>query len=297
MINYYLLTKPGIILGNLVTVAAGFLLASKGVLHLGLFTETLLGLAFIMASACVLNNYIDRPIDRKMERTKNRALVTGAISGRNALLLAFFLGILGAGILLYYTNLLTVCIAALGFFVYVVPYSLWKGHTIYGTAIGSIAGAVPPVVGYCAVSNRFDAGALILFMMMVLWQMPHFFAIALSHLDDYEKANIPVLPLIKGVWRTKIHMILYILAFIPIALLLTFFGYTGYLYVIVTLAISLMWLRISVSGFKTTDNKLWGHRMFVWSLVTITAICFVIPFDVRPHNPFSFFRFITQMST
>ena len=138
-----------------------------------------------MASACVFNNYIDRQVDKKMERTKNRALVTGLISGRNAILFATLLGLIGNLILFLYTNLLTVFVAGLGFFVYVVLYSLWKCRTIYGTAIGSIAGAVPPVVGYCAVSNHFDAGALILFAMMVLWQMPHFFAIALLHFDDY----------------------------------------------------------------------------------------------------------------
>jgi heme o synthase len=280
MINYYLITKPGIIMGNLVTVGAGFLLATKGEIHFWLFLATMLGMAFIMASACVLNNYIDRPIDKKMERTKNRALVQGLISGRNAILLALVLGILGAGILLAFTNLLTVCVAAFGFFVYVVPYSLWKARTIYGTAIGSIAGAVPPIVGYCAYSNKFDGGALILFIMMVLWQMPHFFAIAMSHLKDYTKANIPVLPVIKGAWRTKVHMVLYIIAFIPAAMLLTFYGYTGYLYLTVTVSISLLWLALSIAGFKATDDQLWGRRMFILSLVAITAICFVIPFDI-----------------
>src|ERR1700738_1646548 len=95
MINYYLLTKPGIILGNLVTVAAGFLLASKGVIDLWLFFATVVGLAWIIASGCVFNNYIDRQVDKKMERTKNRALVTGLISGRDALFFATLLALLG----------------------------------------------------------------------------------------------------------------------------------------------------------------------------------------------------------
>src|SRR5476651_1141745 len=111
-----------------------------------------------------------------MERTKNRALVKGLISGRNAISFAIFLAILGNLTLLLYTNLLTVFVAGVGFFVYVVLYSLWKCRTIYGTAIGSVAGAIPPVVGYCAVSNHLDAGSLILFAMLVLWQMPHFFS-------------------------------------------------------------------------------------------------------------------------
>ena len=239
MINYYLITKPGIILGNLITVAAGFLLASKGRIDFWLFFATLIGLAFIIASACVFNNYIDRQIDKKMERTKKRALVTGLISGRNAIAFAIFLGILGSLILLFNTNLLTVLVASVGFLVYVVLYSLWKCRTIYGTAIGSIAGAVPPVVGYCAVSNHFDVGALILFTMLVLWQMPHFFSIAMWHFDDYVAAEIPVLPVKKGMLRTKIHMVLYIVAFIFTAMLLTLFDYTGYVYLAVTTTLGL----------------------------------------------------------
>lgn len=280
MINYYLLTKPGIILGNLFTVAAGFLLASKGVIDFWLFFATLIGLVFVMASACVFNNYIDRPVDKKMERTKNRALVTGLISGRNAILFATSLGILGNLILLLYTNILTVCVADLGFLVYVVLYSFWKCRTVYGTAIGSIAGAVPPVVGYCAVSNHFDAGALILFSMMVLWQMPHFFAIALFHYDDYVAAGIPALPIKKGIIRTKIHMVLYIIGFIFAAMMLTFFNYTGYIYLFVAMSIGISWLWLCLAGFKSDNDQLWGRLMFRLSLVLIMSICFVIPFDI-----------------
>jgi protoheme IX farnesyltransferase len=280
MINYYLLTKPGIILGNLVTVAAGFLLASKGRIDIWLFVATLFGLALIIASACVFNNYIDRQIDQKMKRTKQRPLVTGLISEYNAIVFAIVLGILGYAILFLYTNVLTVIIASIGFFVYVFLYSLWKCRTIYGTAIGSVAGAVPPVVGYCAVSNRFDMGALILFAMLVLWQMPHFFAIAIYHFDDYMAAKIPVLPVKKGMMTTKIHMVLYILGFILTAILLTFFNYTGYIYLIVTACLGFAWLGLCIKGFQSHNDQLWGRRMFRLSLVLITAICFVIPFDI-----------------
>lgn len=281
MINYYLLTKPGIIFGNLITVAAGFLLASKGHIDLKLFFATVIGLTFLIASACVFNNYIDRPIDKKMERTKNRPLVTGLISGQHALIFGMILGIIGNVVLLLYTNLLTVTVAGVGFFVYVIIYSLWKRHTIYGTAIGSIAGAVPPVVGYCAVSNHFDLGALILFSMLVLWQMPHFFSIALYHFDDYAAAEIPVLPIKKGALRTKIHMVLYIIGFIFTAIMLTFFDYTGYVYLTVTVIIGLAWLGLCLKGFKSSNDQIWGRRMFHLSLLLITVISFIIPFDIR----------------
>lgn len=280
MINYYLITKPGIILGNLITVAAGFLLASKGQLHPALFLYTMLGMTFIMASACVLNNYIDRPLDQKMERTKNRPLAQGLISGYNALIFASLLGILGNITLLYFTNLTALLVADFGLFVYVVLYSLWKSKTIYGTAIGSIAGAVPPVVGFTAVSNQIDLGAIILFAMLVLWQMPHFFAIALYRFKDYVKAEIPVLPIKKGIFRTKVHMILYIIAFMMTASLLTFFKYMGDTYLIITLALSTLWLALSVIGFKTDNDTIWGRDMFRLSLILITLICLTIPFDV-----------------
>jgi protoheme IX farnesyltransferase len=279
MINYYLITKPGIIFGNLVTLAAGFLLASKGTIHLSLFLETLLGLGFIMASACVFNNFIDRNLDKKMERTKNRSLVTGVITTKQALAFATLLGIIGFITLAVFTNLLTLFVAAFGFFIYVVVYSFWKSQTIYGTAIGSIAGAVPPIVGYCAVSNQFDAGALILFMMLVLWQMPHFYSIAMYHYDDYKAAGIPVLPIKKGMLQAKIHMVLYIIAFILTASLLTFYGYTGYAYLAVTACFGIWWLALCVKGFKTNDDQIWGRDMFRVSLILIAATCLIIPFD------------------
>lgn len=281
MINYYLLTKPGIVMGNLVTVAAGFLLASKGNIDIWLFFATLAGLAFIMASACIFNNYIDRKLDKKMQRTKDRALAIGLVSSTNALFLAACLGFAGGLILFAYTNLLTLFIAGIGFFVYVVLYSFWKCHTIYGTAIGSVAGAVPPVVGYCAVSNHFDLGALILFLMMVLWQMPHFFAIAVYHFDDYKIAGIPALPIVKGVFKTKVHSSIYIFAFILTAIMLTFFDYTGYVYFFVTLVLGGIWLGLSLKGFTTRDDQIWGAQMFRFSLLLITMICFVIPFDLK----------------
>lgn len=281
MINYYLITKPGIVLGNLVTLAAGFLLASKGFFHLSLFLAVLLGLAFIMASACIFNNFIDRHLDKKMQRTKHRAFASGSISENYALALATLLGLTGHICLLLYTNILTVFIAALGYFIYVVLYSLWKSRTIYGTAIGSLAGAVPPVVGYCAVTNQLDLGAIIFFTMLVLWQMPHFFSIALRNINDYKAAQIPVMPVIKGVYRTKIQMLIYIPIFIIAASTLTLVGYTGKVYLLVTLMMGCAWLMLSIKGLiMHQDDHKWSQQMFIFSLITITSICLIIPLDV-----------------
>lgn len=273
MINYYLLTKPGIIMGNLITVAAGFILASKGTFHIWLFVATLIGLTFIIASACVFNNYIDRTIDQKMDRTKNRPLVKGLISLRNALFFGVILALFGNAILLAYTNLLTLVIANVGFFVYVLLYSLWKGKTVHGTLIGSISGATPPVIGYCAASNNFDMGAFLLFLIMILWQMPHFFSIAMYRFDDYARAKIPVLPVLKGMHVAKVQMIFYIIGFILACLLLTAFDYTGYIYLIVATLLGFMWLFLGLKGFKSNNETLWAKQMFRFSLLTITLLC------------------------
>ncbi len=280
MINYYLLTKPGIVLGNLVTVAAGFILGASGNWNFFLFLATLCGLAFIMASACVFNNYIDRRVDQKMERTKNRPLVKGLISSKQAIYFGMILAVIGNALLFAYTNTLTVLIANAGFFVYVVLYSLWKCRTIYGTAIGSIAGGVPPVVGYCAAGNHFDAGALTLFAIMVFWQMPHFFSIAMYRIDDYVAASIPVLPVMKGFQKTKRHMVIYIIVFTLASMALTFLDYTGYIYLSFAVLLGLFWLLLCLKGFRVNNNQLWARSMFHLSLLIITTLCLIIPFDL-----------------
>ncbi|MBI5273966.1 MAG: protoheme IX farnesyltransferase [Chlamydiales bacterium] len=278
--SYYMLTKPGIIFGNVVTTTAGFMLASRGYIDLLLFLATLIGLSCIIASSCIFNNYIDRDSDRKMSRTKNRGFARGIISVQYAILLSIVLGLSGTLFLFLFVNFLTAMIALLGFFVYVIVYSFVKYHTIHGTLIGSIAGALPPVIGYCAVSNRFDLGALILFAIVAIWQMPHFFAIAMFRLKDYTAASIPVLPVKKGVHVTKIQMLLYIIAFIITSLLLPLFNYTGYLYLVVTVFFGVAWLLLSIKGFFSTNDKLWARKMFVFSLIVIMALSISIAFSV-----------------
>lgn len=275
-----MLTKPGIILGNIVTMASGFLLASQGHFNLPLFLITLLGLGLVIASAGVFNSYIDRHIDAKMERTKNRPIPSHAISKENALIFATILGIAGFGTLAF-TNFLTVFVTFTGFFVYLVLYAFMKTRSFYGTLVGSIAGAVPPVVGYCAVSNHFDIAAFLLFMIVVLWQMPHFFAIAIYRLDDYAAASIPVLPLVKGMQATKIQMLLYIIAFMLTSLLLTVTGYTGYLYAVVAIILSLVWIGFCLKGFTVHNDRCWAYNMFVCSLVVIMGLCLTIPLDIQ----------------
>lgn len=277
--TYYLLTKPGIIMGNLITTVSGFALASRGNFDVWLFLATLLGLGCVIGSACVFNNYIDRDLDKKMARTRQRALVKGLISGRSAILFAIFLGILGLSLLALYTNLLAVLVASVGFFIYVVLYSLWKTHTSYATAVGSVAGAIPPVVGYCAVSHQFDMGAALLFMILVFWQMPHFFSIAMYRLHEYTAASIPVLPIKRGAHVTKIRMLIYVILFMISTFLLIGFGYTGMAYFITAVLLGLSWLYLTLKGFRSENDILWARQMFRLSLVIITLLCIMISVD------------------
>lgn len=277
--DYYFITKPGIIGGNAITVVAGFLLASRGDINWLLLFVTLAGLSLVVASGCVFNNYIDSDIDALMKRTKNRPMAQGRISHRSALVYASVLGLIGLGVLYFYTNFLAMAAALVGLFVYVVVYSLWlKRRSIYGTIIGSMSGAIPPVVGYLAVSNSIDPGAVILFFILALWQMPHSFAIAIYRLSDYINASIPVLPAEKGIYMTKVHMLIYVAFFVMASLALSVFGYAGQLYFYVMILFGLVWFLLCVKGFfiKTTDNKNWARSMYLFSIIIIVMFCLAI---------------------
>ncbi len=163
-------------------------------------------------------------------------------------------------------------------------YSIWKRRSVYGTIVGSVSGAVPIVAGYTSVTNNFDMGAFIIFMILVLWQMPHFYAIAIYRLKDYAAANIPVLPVKKGIFITKIHMLFYIIAFIIAVSLLTLYGFTGYIYLSVALALGGGWLLLSIKGFKANDDAIWARKMFFFSLITITLLSVVISIDALVKN-------------
>ncbi|CDH32895.1 heme o synthase [Xenorhabdus bovienii] len=281
MIKQYLqVTKPGIIFGNLISVVGGFLLASKGVIDYPLFFATMLGVSLVVASGCVFNNYIDRDIDRIMERTKNRVLVKGLIDPKISLIYASVLGIAGIVLLYVAANALAMQLALIGFLIYVGVYSLYmKRKSVYGTLVGSLSGAAPPVIGYCAVTGQFDTGALILLLIFSLWQMPHSYAIAIFRFKDYQAANIPVLPVIKGISVAKNHITLYILAFMVATLMLTISGYAGYKYLIVAAAVSIWWLGMALSGYKTANDRIWARKLFMFSIVAIMSLSVMMSVD------------------
>ncbi len=281
--NYLLVTKPGMVLGNLVSTAGGLFLASRGRIDTGVVLSTLIGMSLVMGSACVLNNWIDRKLDRMMARTRKRVLAMGLISPKAAMAYGSLLGAAGLGLLWATTNMLVVFIVLAGFAIYVGLYSLYlKRHSVYSTLIGSLAGAAPPLAGYCAVSNRFDMGAVILLAIFSLWQMPHSYAIAICLYKEYAAAAIPVLPVKRGMATAKKHVLWHMLAFMAAALMLTFGGYTGYRYLAVVSVMGLSWLYMAWSGYRTSDDRIWAGKLFVASIATIIVLSAMMTIDFTP---------------
>ncbi len=270
--TYYALTKPGIIFGNIICCGGGFFLASQGALNPFLFLATILGLSCIIGSGCVFNNIIDRVADSKMDRTKMRPLATNSIPLHYAFIFAAILTAIGSFILFQWTNSLTLNLALLGLFIYIVPYSFAKYYSTHSTLIGSIAGALPPVIGYSAAANRLDLGTFLLFAILVTWQMPHFLSIAIRRLQDYAAASIPVLPVKKGIFATKFQMFVYVVAFLCIAPLLSVFHYTGTLYSIISILLGVGWLLLSIRGFFCENDQAWAKQMFFYSLIVIMLL-------------------------
>jgi protoheme IX farnesyltransferase len=278
--RYASLTKPGIIRGNAITATGAFALASMNHFSIPLFLAMVLGLSLVIASACVVNNYIDRDIDALMERTRERVLVRKLVSSRAVFIFASTLLVLGAFILLLYTNLLALAFALMAWIAYVGPYSLWaKRHTVHSTIIGAVSGAMPPVVGYVAVTNHLDFAAALLFIILIAWQMPHFFAIALRRQDEFEAAHLPVMPIVQGVQATKISMLLYVGIFTLSTLTLWEKGYVGYWYLGIISLIDLTWLALATQGFWASDTKKWAKQMFLLSLVVILVFSVMIGVD------------------
>lgn len=273
--------KPGIIFGNIVSCLGGFFLASPHPLPFDLLFSTLISMSLVIASACVFNNYIDRDIDQVMERTRHRVLAQGKLSHTVALLYASLLGVLGFWLFYFTTNWLTLGLAFFGWFVYVVPYSLsMKRHSRYGTLIGAISGAIPPVVGYCAVNPHLDVPAFLLFFILFFWQMPHFYAIAIYRLHDFQAAKIPVLPLQKGIAYTKRSILIYILLFTAAALMPSVFINMSWIYSLTALLLGLGWFWMGINSLNKKQDRAWARKMFVFSILNITLLCLAMAIKI-----------------
>jgi protoheme IX farnesyltransferase len=274
--TYYDLTKPGIIYGNMVNAVGGFALASSWPLHFGVLLAMLLGLAGVIASGCVANNYFDRDIDAHMERTKHRALVQSHVSAKKALWFSAALFAFGTTVLYFLTNPLASGIAAAGWVLYVAVYTPLKRKTIFSTQLGALSGAVPPVVGYVALTNHLDTSALLLFIILFTWQMPHFFAIAIYRKDEYKNAGVPVWTVVKGVRSAQAHMIVYAVLFVGAVIALYVTGAAGLAYLLIMGSTALLWALYIATGFHVSDTDKWARKVFYYSLVVVLVLCLML---------------------
>ncbi|MFD1705758.1 heme o synthase [Siminovitchia sediminis] len=272
--EFMALIKIGIVNSNLIPVFTGLWLALifNGQHFLGSLDTvifTLLGSALIMAGSCALNNYIDRDIDPMMERTRTRPTVTGRISGGRVLAIGFTFVILGL-ILLFLTNATAGGIGIVGVFSYVVLYSMWaKRKLVSNTVIGSISGAVPPLIGWAAVDPSLPVMSWMLFLIMFIWQPPHFYALAMRRAEEYRAAGIPMLPAVKGFAKTKRSIMMWVALLLPIPF---FMFELGIPFVILATLLNIGWLLLGIAGYLMKNEIKWATLMFVYSLNYLTIL-------------------------
>lgn len=276
------LTKPRITLLVLVTTFTGMWLAAGGELRPDLVTLTLLGTALASAAGCVLNNYVDREVDKRMARTRNRALPAGRMDPQLALRFGLLLGITAFVILFFSVNPLTAWLAAGTVFFYVGIYTVWLKRTSpLCTEVGGVAGALPPVIGWAAVSNEIGGAALALFLIMFLWQPPHFWTLALLRANEYRKAGLPMLPVVQGVRVTKIRMLAYTAALLPATAAMYGLQLVGLAYLIVALVLGLLHLGLTIDfATKPVAQKV-GYRLFGFSITYLFVLFTMIFVDCQ----------------
>ena len=246
--TYLALTKPRIWSMVLVTAATGFFLAAGQTREWLTLWYTLFGTAFASAGSAVLNNYLEREIDAKMDRTRGRALPAGKISPSRALAFGTFLVLVGVFILLWKVNLLTSFLVLLAAFLYVLIYTPMKRHSWLNTSVGAIPGAIPPLAGWAAATGRLEPTSWILFAVLFAWQHPHFYAIAWMFKEDYERGGLKMLPGIDATGkRTFRHVLFYLALLLVTSLLPTLVGVTGWFYAFGALVLGLGFLAVGVS--------------------------------------------------
>ena len=280
VLEYYRLTKPGIIRANVLTACAAFLYASRGDIDTTKLIATIVGTSLLVACGCILNNIMDVELDKKMKRTQNRALVTGKITFDSARRFAWTLGLAGLLTLLIFTNALTMAIGALAVYAYVVVYGWAKRRTNYATEIGTLPGAASIVAGYTAVTGSFTLACFCLFLIMVTWQVAHFLAITLYRSDDYKAARISVLPLRIGAEATQRRIMLYILFYIFSLIAFSILGNVSLTLMFVVIGTGMYWLYRSLYEYQQRPSDKWGRRVFFNSLLILLIFCVMISIDV-----------------
>ncbi|WP_223067606.1 heme o synthase [Paenibacillus caui] len=281
--DFVALTKPGILRSNLIATFAGFWLASYWSPDIFKLILTMVGTVLVMAGACVFNNYYDREMDMKMARTQNRALPLGKLSPKTVLWYGAILGAAGLAVLFLFSGVLAGLFGIVGLIVYAGIYTMWlKRTSTWSTSVGAISGAMPPVIGYVAASGQINLGTWMIFAVLFLWQPPHFWALAIRRVEEYREAGFPVLPVVKGIKRTKLQMIPYIALLLPIPAIMYVYGYTGMWFLVIGTALSAVWLFMALKGFRKQDDETWSKKVFIFSINYLTISLIVMLLNT-PH--------------
>lgn len=285
VLDHLNITKPRIIVLIALTTWAAMWIAAPERPEGPLVFFTLLGTALAVGSAHTFNAYIERDIDAMMRRTEKRPLPTGRMDPVHARRYAYTLGILSFVVMAWQVNLLSAALAQAGLLFYVLIYTVWlKPRTPLNTVIGGISGAIPPLIGWAAVNNRLEAAALLLFALMVLWQPPHFFALTLYRLEDYRRAQVPMLPVVSGVEVTLRQIAQYTVAMVVLSLGLYFpLGVVGEAYLVTALVFGGAYIGLTWASVRRREGSVeqWGKRLFLYSMLYLTVLFAAMVLDVK----------------
>jgi protoheme IX farnesyltransferase len=270
--GYLELTKPGVQALLFVSCASGMLIGSNFNPPITVFFFGLIGISFLAASSAVVNHFFDKQIDAKMDRTSKRPLVMGHISDRQAIIFSVLLYASGSIMLLNFTNILTWLLTTLTFIFYGFIYTKYlKYMTSQNIVIGGLAGAMPPLLGWSAITNSIEPNALLLVLIIMVWTPPHFWALAVYRVEDYSEAEVPMLPVQKGVAFTKQHILLYTFLLIACTMLPYAVQMFGEIYLISALVLGLIFLIYSFRLYKDETNAI-AMPTFAYSIIYLAAL-------------------------
>jgi len=265
------LTKPRITLMVLVTAAGGMWLA-PGSLSLLAMTVMLLTTGMVVGAANALNCYLERDSDRLMARTANRPLPDGRLEPVWALLLGVGMGMFSVPVLWVTVNPMTGFLGLIALLSYVAIYTPMKQWTSAALFVGAVPGALPPLMGWTAVTGTIDAPGLVLFGILFFWQIPHFIAISIFRQEEYERAGLKVLPSVRGLQSSKVQAAVYSFAVWAVSILLVPYGLAGPIYLFTAVVAGALFFGESLRGFRAPDAKVWAKKLFVASLIYLTVL-------------------------
>lgn len=277
--DYLELTKPRVTLLVVLTTLVGFYLGARGEVNMILLLQALIGTALVAGGTSALNQYLERDIDAKMQRTRNRPLPTGRLSPRQALIFSSSIAFIGLLYLAFAVNLLTAALAAATLISYAFMYTPLKQKTSLSTLVGAVPGALPPVGGWTAARNDLSIEALVLFAILFLWQLPHVLAISWLYSEDYKRGGFPLLPILDPQGKsTSRQIVTNCLALLPVSLLPTIIGLAGPVYFVGALALGLAFLGFGILVAIEKDN-LSARRLMLASLAYLPALLGLMTFD------------------